>query len=284
MIINKEELELIKEMEVFTKEVFKYYKNIINPIIGDYLILEIIYYDPKDYYAEQRNINIRIYLSSCIKNTTNKDVIKFRIINSLLHELYHSIQHIPDILYKNDKKFRNMIENQAIILTQSYIIQNIIDIQNRWNIELFPNSIEFIFNLFHKTLYDEYCNSMYYYEKFNDIEEFIISYVIKLISSFYNDEDILDLFSETCYNTGTFIIDINIYNNMNKEIIIKKNNIINIECINDLKYVFDYQKYNKARQRISIIEYTDYITHLCLEIKTIEDKIQLCTFNNSSNS
>jgi len=135
-LITKLEIEILKKMEVFTKEVFEYYNGIINTISSKYMNLEITNYDcninmNKNIFGYCKPNTITINLSKLIRffmcsydilydyNSKLRyiNIIKINILYIIIHELYHSDQIIDVNKYTIDNEYKNYIENQCNLFT-----------------------------------------------------------------------------------------------------------------------------------------------------------------------
>jgi len=309
---NKIEIEILKKMEVFTKEVFEYYNGIINTISSKYMNLEITNYDcninmNKNIFGYCKPNTITINLSKLIRffmcsydilydyNSKLRyiNIIKINILYIIIHELYHSDQIIDVNKYTIDNEYKNYIENQCNLFTYNYISSNIKEIENKFNIRI---NLSLLYDyIFENNIIDsniDYNNDC----KITNINQKIILTYINLSTVYY--EIIVNKFVNktiTDYNgiieealdiilSYPNIIFNCIYNNMNKEIIIKKNNIINTECINDLFYysllnkLIVWNKSNTEYKQDTIISNTYFVKDNKLAEFPDNYKMKLCRF------
>jgi len=246
---NKIEIEILKKMEVFTKEVFEYYNGIINTISSKYMNLEITNYDcninmNKNIFGYCKPNTITINLSKLIRffmcsydilydyNSKLRyiNIIKINILYIIIHELYHVDQIVDYNKYK-DKQYRKYIEDSVEDISKKFIKDNIECIYNTFNIK---------FNINSKFLQYNYIN----YKSYNDK----IEYINYLLNYLYHENKDYATILKTAYNISIKLID------KNKEYYIKKDNKFIIENLYQDNYTkYEYYKIEKKELNTIII-------------------------------
>lgn len=132
------------EINDFIIKVFNYYNGKINPI--NKATLDINWANLMGYNigGYSRLPNIVIINPMVIIRFYNNDefIIKVSIIETIIHELYHSDQLINYVLYASDVNYNKFIEHACEVQTALYIMGHTQEIYNIFGINLNSNNIK----------------------------------------------------------------------------------------------------------------------------------------------
>lgn len=110
----------------FAQSIFNYLNGKLNTV-NKISKLEIAF-ENTDKYAYTDNSRVVLFLWSILVDYTEERFIKPIIVDVISHELAHLDQIIDGQKYKEDSGYRDMIENQAIMYSSTYIVKNYNDI------------------------------------------------------------------------------------------------------------------------------------------------------------
>ena len=248
--------KFINETNQFIEMVFNYYNGRINTFNRAVLKIEWVI-TPSRIIGQTRNPNIVTIYPLVIFYISDEKTMKYLIIESIIHELYHIDQNI---------NYRMMVSNRKYL----YSIESAVEKQT--NLYILNNSNE-IYNIFGVSIIDGY--QIYKINQFNDgvyIKKNWYDHIINMISEIFIINNLPNDLENNIRNTNK-----NINIRINNDMIILRSNtkLLSIENINN----FFYDKYFKyTTYKISRLEYiiTDYDISIGINVRLYKN---ICNIN-----
>ena len=206
-----------KEVNDFIEKVFNYYNGKIN-ILNPNVILEINWING-DYLGEFIQPNfLMIYPYKILEICNTIDYIKLRIIEIIIHELFHADQLLFNIYYKKDNnEYENNIENAVQRQTSIYIASHIIEIKNIFGINKTPE-------------FDTLYNHIYDFDYAAYIKNDCITHILHLLETLTDRSTVSDIAEIYLSEIDLRII---LYINNNSIILVDNDYICDITTFNN---------------------------------------------------